>query len=359
MKRIACVGDRFISSGLLADRLRRALAPAGRSLAEPGEWTFEELSSDWPDTPFRDGDGIREWAGAIDDVRTVVKDTSVIVTHLGPVSEAVLAAAGPSLELVAVTRGGPVNVDLAAATSRRVPVAYLPGRNLEAVAEFAVGLMIAGPRNIAASSQRMHDGEEWTGELFAYDRCGGELSGATVGLIGLGEIGLRVAALLQAFGSVVLAFDPYASPDRAAAAGVPLVALPKLLARADIVSLHARLTPETRKLIGAAEIGQLRPGAYLVNTARGELVDEEALADALDSGQLSGAALDVFHPEPPARASRLRGRANVVLSSHLAGSSRQVALGAAQRMADVVAAFVATGRLEHCANPDVFAGQTP
>jgi D-3-phosphoglycerate dehydrogenase len=201
----------------------------------------------------------------------------------------------------------------------------------------------------------MHDGERWTGELFAFDRCGGELRETVVGLIGLGEIGARVATLLRAFGATVLAYDPYADPSRSAGLGVEMVSLPALLGRAAIISLHARLTEETRHLIGADELRSMRDGTYLVNTARGELVDEAALADALDAGRLSGAALDVFYPEPPAVGSRLRSRSNVVLSSHLAGSSRQVALGAATRIATVVAGFLATGRLEHCANPEVFA----
>jgi D-3-phosphoglycerate dehydrogenase len=352
VKRIVCIGDRFISGDLLAQRVRDAL---GKPCDEAAAVTT--LSSDWPDTPFRNGAGIREWAGDIDEVLARAADASVIVTHLGPVNEAVLAAAGDSLELVAVTRGGPVNVDLDAATRRHVPVAYLPGRNLEAVAEFVIGVMITGPRNIAASSQRMHGGELWTGELFAFDRCGSELQGAVVGLIGLGEIGVRVAELLRVFGATVLAHDPYAAPARAAGVGVELVSLPNLFERATVISLHARLTEETRGLIGADELRRLRPGTYLVNTARGELLDEEALADALDAGHLSGAALDVFRPEPLAAGSRLRNRTNVILSSHLAGSSRQVATGAATRISAVVAEFLATGRLEHCANPEVFAGR--
>lgn len=356
MKRIVCIGDRFISGDLLTQRVRDALRG---DLDETGAegWPVTGLSSDWPDTPFRDGAGIREWAGDIGQVQAAVTGASVIVTHLGPVNEAVLEAAGDSLELVAVTRGGPVNVDLDAATRRNVPVAYLPGRNLEAVAEFVVGVMIAGPRNIAASSQRMHAGELWTGELFAFDRCGSELRDAVTGLIGLGEIGARVATLLHAFGATVLANDPYADPGRAGRLGVELVSLPVLLDQATVISLHARLTDETRGLIGAGELRRMREGAYLVNTARGELIDEDALADALDAGRLSGAALDVFHPEPPAMGSRLRNRSNVILSSHLAGSSRQVATGAATQIASVVAGFLGTGRLEHCANPEVFAGR--
>lgn len=349
MAKVVCIGDRFIGSGLLADRLRAALA---RTLGpQAAHWRFAELMTDWPDTPFRDGAGISEWAGDLDQAKEAVRDADVIVTHLGPVNEDVLAAAGDGLRLVAVTRGGPVNVDLAAATARGVPVAYLPGRNLEAVAEFVIGAMIAGPRNIALSSHRMHSNDTWTGELFAFDHCGNELRGAVVGLIGLGKIGSRVAALLRAFGATVLAADPQVTAARAAELGVELTDLPSLLARSGIVSLHARLTPETKNLIGERELRQLRPGAYLVNTARGELVDEQALIDALDDGHLSGAALDVFYPEPPALTSGLRGRGNVLLTSHLAGSSRQVAQGAAERIADVVAGFLATGRLEHRANP--------
>lgn len=356
VEQIACVGDRFIRSGLLASQLKAALS---RTLGAPaaGGWRFSELTTDWPDTPFQDGAGIREWSGDIDSVRNVVRGSCVIATHLGPVNAEVLDAAGAGLRLVAVTRGGPVNVDLDAATERNVPVAYLPGRNLEAAAEFVIGLMIAGPRNIALSSHRLHSREQWTGELFAFDRCGNELHGAVIGLIGLGEIGSRVASLLRAFGATVLATDPGLSPDRAAELGVELTPLPDLLARSAIVSLHARLTPQTKNLIRAAELRLMRPGAYLVNTARGELLDEEALVSALDAGHLSGAALDVFYPEPPGLDSALRGRSNVVLTSHLAGSSQQVALGAAERIADVVAAFLATGHLEHCANPAVFSGR--
>lgn len=356
MGQIACIGDRFISSGLLAGQLNTALTRAlGASAA--AEWRFSELLSDWPDTPFQDGAGIREWAGEIEPAKEMVRGASVIVTHLGPVNDDVMEAAGPDLRLVAVTRGGPVNVDLESATARKVPVAYLPGRNLEAVAEFVIGAMITGPRNIALSSHRMHSRELWTGELFAFDRCGIELRGAVVGLIGLGEIGSRVAALLRAFGATVLAADPYLPANRAAELGVEVTDLPTLLSRCDIVSLHARLTPETKNLIGEAELRLMRPGAYLVNTARGELLDEEALIDALDSGHLSGAALDVFYPEPPGLGSSLRGRSNVVLTSHLAGSSRQVALGAAERVSAVVAGFLATGYLAHCANPAALSGR--
>jgi D-3-phosphoglycerate dehydrogenase len=251
-----------------------------------------------------------------------------------------------------------VNVDLAAATARGVPVGFLPGRNLEAVAEFTVGVMIAGPRNIELSSRRMHGGEEWSGDLFAFGRCGSELRGATVGLVGFGEVGGRVATLLRAFGATVLAFDPFADPSRVAALGVEAVSLEELLERSGFISLHARLTDETRNMIGAAELARMRPGTYLVNTARGELVDEVALADALDAGRLSGAALDVFHPEPPSLSSPLRDRGNVVLTSHLAGSSQQVASGSAVRIADAVAGYLADGRLEHCANPAALDGGT-
>jgi D-3-phosphoglycerate dehydrogenase len=129
------------------------------------------------------------------------------------------------------------------------------------------------------------------------------------------------------------------------------VSLEELLARSDIVTVHARLTDDTRGMFDAKAFAAMKPGAYFVNTARGEIVDQSALADALDSGHLAGAALDVFHPEPPQADERLLDRPNVITTPHLAGASRQVALESVQRVTAEVGAFLRTGNLLHCANP--------
>lgn len=340
---VLCAGDAFITPRTLAEAARRHL---------PGDLDVVEHQSAWPDEPFRAVEGVREAAGDPTELATLASGADLILTHLAPVTDAVLRAAGPQLRLVGSVRGGPVNIDVAAATALGVPVSHLPGRNLGAVAEFVIGTMIALTRNVGSASRGMAEGR-WDGSYFRFERCGPELSAATVGLVGLGAVGARVSELLRAFGSTVLAHDPYADPGAASRLGVELVDLPTLLSRSEVVSVHARLTDDTRRMFDAHAFATMRPGAYFVNTARGELVDSDALRDALRSGHLGGAALDVFDPEPPAADDDLRTRSDVLPTPHLAGASRQVALGSADKVAAAAARFLTTGRLEHCANPEV------
>lgn len=338
--RVLCAGDRFISARMLADAAAAAIGDA-----DPVPY-----ESAWPDEPFRDVDGVREAAGQPNRLGELAAAADVLLTHLAPVTADVLRA-GSGLRVVGVTRGGPVNVDLAEATRRGIPVIYLPGRNLNAVAEFVIGVMIASCRSIAAAAGELSGGT-WDARWFRYDLTGPELGSSTIGLVGLGAVGSRVATLLRAFGATVLGTDPFTSAEAARDLGVRLVPLPELLAHSDIVSLHARLTPETRAMFGAAEFAAMKPGARFVNTARGELVDQAALAAALAAGHLGGAALDVFSPEPPNPADPMLGRSDVIATPHLAGASRQVAERSAQRVAEEVARFLATGEITHCANPE-------
>lgn len=341
--RVLCAGDAFITPGALADAARRHLGDGVDVV---------EHRSEWPDEPFGAVDGVREAAGDPAELAVLAAGADVLLTHLAPVTDAVLSAAGPGLRLVGSVRGGPVNIDVAAATRLGVPVAYLPGRNLSAVAEFVVGTMIALTRNVTSAARGMAAGR-WDGSYYRFERCGPELSACTVGLVGLGAVGARVAELLGAFGSTVIAHDPYADPSDARERGVTLVDLPTLLGRSDIVSVHARLTDDTRRMFNASAFASMKPGAYFVNTARGELVHAPALRDALESGHLGGAALDVFDPEPPAPDDPLRTRLDVVGTPHLAGASRQVALGSADKVAAATAQYLRTGTLPHCANPEV------
>ncbi len=348
--RVLCAGDLFIRAEALAAAAREALGP-------DTEVTLEE--SRWPDEPFGAAAGVREAAGDVGRLAAAAaaSQASVLLTHLAPVTREVFDAA-PELRVVGSTRGGPVNIDLAAASAHGVPVVYLPGRNLGAVAEFTIGVMITLTRNVSATSRDLAAGR-WDGRWFRYELTGPELRAATVGLVGLGAVGTRVAELLRAFGSTVLAHDPYADPTVVAAAGVRLVDLDELLAASDIVSVHARLTDATRRMFDAAAFAAMKPGARFVNTARGELVDRGALLAALESGQLRGAALDVFDPEPPAADDPLVARPDVIATPHLAGASQQVASESVTRVAREVAEFVRTGSLEHCANPDWTAARRP
>ncbi|MDT7638660.1 MAG: D-3-phosphoglycerate dehydrogenase / 2-oxoglutarate reductase [Pseudonocardiales bacterium] len=342
--RVVCAGDEFISAELLAAAMVAELDRFGHT-ADP-----VPIDSRWPSEPFDDIDGVREAAGDPARLAELVTGADALITHLAPVTAEVIAAGRGSLRVVGVTRGGPVNVDLAAAADAGIPVVYLPGRNLGAVAEYTVGTMICAMRGLPAAAAELSAGR-WDGTGFRYERVGLELRAATVGLIGLGAVGLRVAELLAAFGTRVLAHDPYADPAAAERVGARLVGLPELLAGSDVVSLHARLSEHTRRMIDAAALAAMRPGALLVNTARGELVDSRALDAALASGRLRGAVLDVFDPEPPGADDPLPRRPAVFATPHLAGASRQVAEESAARIAREVATVLTGGTATHLATP--------
>lgn len=339
---IVCAGDAFITADELAAQCRA-------QLGDLGQLDLRLHSSSWPDQPFRDVDGVREAAGDPVELVELIAGAHVVITHLAPITAGVIQAA-PGLRVIGSTRGGPVNIDLVAATAAGVPVAFLPGRNLSAAAEFAVGLMIAVTRNIGAGSRALAGGV-WDGKYFRYELSGPEIGASTVGLIGFGAIGAHVTRLLLAFGARVLVFDPYADATKLDASGAIAASLDELLGQADIVSMHARLTPETTGMADAAFFARMKTGSFFVNNARGELVVTADVTDALTSGHLAGAALDVFDPEPPPPDHPLLSMERVVATPHLAGSSRQVAQFSAATVIGEVGRYLRSGTMDHCANP--------
>jgi len=220
-----------------------------------------------------------------------------------------LDRAGPGLRIVALYAVGYDNVDLDAATKRGVVVTNTPDVLTRATAEFTIALMLALMRRIAEGDRRLRRGESWGwGPTFM---LGEGLAGKTLGIVGLGRIGAEVARLASAFGAQVI--------QSSRSSGLPL---DRLLAEADIVSLHAPLTPETRGLIDAEALRAMKPTAVLVNTSRGAVVDEAALVEALDAGEIAGAALDVFEHEPDVHPGLLE-REEVVLAPHLASATHE------------------------------------
>jgi D-3-phosphoglycerate dehydrogenase / 2-oxoglutarate reductase len=233
--------------------------------------------------------------------------------------------AADRLKVIARYGVGVDQVDLDAARARGIVVTNTPGANSVSVAELTIGLMLALARHIPEAVVATRQG--------AWPRLAGlSLRGRTVGLLGFGSIGREVARRLVAFECRLLAYDPYASPEAARPLGAELVGLPELLAAADFVSLHLPVTPETRGMVDEAFLAQMKHGAYLLNTARGELVDEEALARSLVAGRLSGAALDVLCEEPPAPDHPLLGLKHVLITPH-AGAHADDAMNAMGRMA--------------------------
>lgn len=280
----------------------------------------------------------------------------------------------PQLKLIGCTRSMPVNIDLAAATARRIPVLHTPGRNTQTAAEFTLGLMLAEAHRIARAHHALRSGRylgvpatefsaadrscdvTWKldGESPFKDFQGVELAGRCLGIIGLGRIGSRVAQLAQALEMRVLAYSPYTSPTQAEALNVQLVDLDTLLQQADFISVHARVTNETWGMLGEREFNLMKPSAYLISVSRAAVIDQAALIKALEQRRIAGAALDVFWFEPLPANHPLLALENVTLTPHLAGATGEVQERHSQIIVDDVIAWLDGRRPTHLANPEVW-----
>jgi len=255
-----------------------------------------------------------------------------------------LLAAAPRLRVVGRAGAGVDNIDVDACTRRGILVMNTPGSNAVSVAEHTFALLLSLARLIPRLDAGIHAGRWEKGGAL-----GSELRGKTLGLIGLGRVGFAVARRAQSFEMRVAAFDPYVSPDVAREEDVEMLPLDELFSRADCISLHASLGPGTEKIINAANIAKMKQGAWIINTARGEMVDEPALAEALRSGRLGGAALDVFTVEPPAD-SPLASLPNVVATPHVAGSTVEAQEEVGALIAEQVYDYLQSGVLRNSVN---------
>ncbi len=241
---------------------------------------------------------------------------AVIVRSATQIDSAAIDAA-PRLKVIARAGVGLDNVEVPAATERGVMVVNAPTSNIVSTAEQAAALLLSVARNTVAASASLKAGE-WKRAKYT----GVELAGKTVGVIGMGRVGVLFAQRMAAFGTRLLAYDPYVQPARAAQLGVRLVGLEELLRESDFISIHATKTPETVGLIGARELAMVKPGVRIVNAARGGLIDEQALADALAEGRVAGAGIDVYAKEP-CTSSPLFAFDNVVATPHLGASTHE------------------------------------
>jgi len=272
---------------------------------------------------------------------------ALVVRSRTKVTKEVLSRA-TRLKVVGRAGVGVDNIDVDEATARKIVVVNAPTASTVSVAELAIGHMISLLRHLPEADRSVKAGKWEKSKLE-----GRELFGKTLGLLGSGRIGAEVAKRAQAFGMPVIAYDPYLPKAAASAVGIRLVDKDALFRDADVLSIHAALTPETRGLVSASELAMMRPNAILVNCARGEIVDERALAEALRARKISGAAIDVFATEPPS-GSPLLEAPNVVFTPHLGASTAEGQSRAGAIVADQVMKVLAGKRPDFVVNPKVY-----
>ena len=256
-----------------------------------------------------------------------------------------------NLRLVGTPSAGIDHIDLKAATERGIPVVYSPGGNADSVAEYAFALMLAVSKKVIAADSRLRKGLTPKVESFK-PMMGTQFKGKTIGIVGVGSIGSRVAMIARAFGMDVLLFDPGVVPTRLEQFG-RVVELDELLRASDFVSVHAPLTEETRGMLGSEQFGMMKKTAFFVNTARGKIVNEPALIDALREKRIAGAALDVQANEPLRPDSPLLELDNVIVSPHIASYTREAQAYCDRVVQEDVIRFVRGERMRFLANPEV------
>jgi D-3-phosphoglycerate dehydrogenase len=343
--RVLAVGDAYMPAGVFT----AALAGLGDTVAVTELQIAESQAA-----PPRTGSGraIREYVGDPADLVAAVAGHEALLVHGAPVTAEILDSA--PLRLVCCARGGPVNVDVAAASVRGIPVTNAPGRNAAAVAELTIAFALMLIRGVPASARYLINGGQHGGSTYEGSQfIGGEAASVTLGLVGLGNVGREVAARGHALGFAMLGYDP--APLGAIPPGVTMVALEELLSRSDLVSLHARATAVNRHMFGAAAFGRMPRGAFFINTARESLVDEDALAEALASGALAGAALDVAERRPAGDRHPLLDLPNVIITPHIGGATSETLRRGAEMAAAAVASVVSGAVPDHLLNPEILA----
>lgn len=250
----------------------------------------------------------------------------------------------PDLKLISILGTGTDNVDLKAATRRKIVVTNTPGASTDSVAEHTLALLLSAARRVAFFDRNVRSGS-WEHKL------GIELRGKTIGILGLGKIGQRVAEIAKAFGMQVIAWSFTQDENRAKSCGAKLVSFEDIFSLSDVVSIHVRLSKQTEKLVGKKELSLMKPSAILINTARGAIVDEITLVEALKSGQIAGAGLDVFSQEPLPTDSPFLKLPNVVITPHLAWVTYEASARLAKMPVDNVINFL-QGRPTFVVNPE-------
>jgi D-3-phosphoglycerate dehydrogenase len=341
--RILVVGDSYCPSAILRD--------AFADLEAEYDVTFADVVDEPTWVPVTPSElRIKEYQGSPRQVIDALDGHDVLVVQGAPVTDAVLEA-NSGLRLLCCARGGPVNIDVAAATERGIPVVITPGKNADAVAELTIAFLVMLARRLPEVVRYVEGGGE-----FAHDNYEGahwfghDLAGKVLGLVGYGQIGRRVATRALAFGMRVVASDPFVEPGAIEADGAEPIDLASLIEVSDFVSLHARATATKAPLIGAEEIARMKVGAFLVNTARDSLLDETAVLAGLRSGRLAGLAVDLVSPSPATGRHPLLAFPNVIITTHIGGATYETLGHGGEMAAAEIMRFLHEEPLHNVAN---------
>jgi len=346
--KVVVFGDSFIN----VEVFRQAFQP----IAKTEEVRFLSMEEGQALTPSTASEKtIREFLGSPGQLISELKDADVLVVHGAPVTDEVLTS-GKNLKIVCCARGGPVNVDVEAATRRGIPVVTAPGKNAEAVAELTLALMIMLSRNIIRALDHVRVNRVVSKDNFeGAEFVGRELDGKTLGLIGYGRVGSRVAKRALAFGMTVVVYDPFLNKTVLEADGASAASLEDVL-NSDYVSLHARESKENDNMMGDAQFSQMKRGSYFINTARPSMVDEEALLRAIGSGRLAGAAMDMVKFDPARPVNPLVENENVIVLPHIGGATYETTTKGAFIVARQLERHLRGEKMETVINPQARAG---
>lgn len=318
-----------------------------------GETKVGNWESDWGKLQNRRLE-VEKKGPEIEEVDSLIKaegkDASMLMGLFLPVSSKVFEAM-PKLRIVGVSRAGLENVNVEEATKRGILVFNVKGRNAEAVSDYAVGMLLSECRNIARAFHSIKGGK-WRKE-FSNSSWVPELKGKNVGIVGFGYIGRLVAKKLSGFETNTMVYDPFVDDEVIKKAGCTPVDKETLFKESDFITLHARLSEETKNLVGEKEIGSMKPTAYLINTARAGLVEEKALLKALKEKKIAGAGLDVFWTEPIPEGSEFLELDNVTLSTHIAGTTKEALSRSPELLMEDIEKLLKTEEARFIVNPEV------
>lgn len=262
-----------------------------------------------------------------DYILEATKDADILITQFCPVTKELIDNCN-KLKMIGVLRGGYENINIDYANENGILILNTPGRNSDAVADFTVGMIISECRNIAKSHKELKRGNwkrKYSNESYVPD-----FPGKVLGIIGLGEIGMKVAKRMKGFDVEIIAYDPFVEvPDY----GIRMTSLEEVMSKSDFVSVHARVTEDTKNMINKDLLNKMKSTSYFINTARPDLVDEEALYEILKNKQIAGAALDVFDKEPPGKDYPIVNLENVTITPHLAGGTKDAFLNSPKKLA--------------------------